>query len=458
MDPRFEIKAKIGQGGVGTVYLAEDKNLKRRVAIKRLLKPEELDSTSPVAGEKTSGGGAADSSGILLHEATVLSSLQHPNIITVHDIGIDEDGGYLVMEYLEGKTLEQLVQAGAFDRSDFESMAVQVLEGLVAAQQAGLQHRDLKPSNIMLMWLPGGSFQVKILDFGLAKFSPKPSLQTIDQTNAIHGSIFFMAPEQFERTALDPRTDLYAVGCLYYYALTTLHPFRGTNPAEVMNSHLDHSVEPLHELRDDLPKWLCDWVMKLLARNMDDRPLNAEEAIRTLRAGFDTERTTAVTVSASPEAPRVAVAAESEAPADPIPASPEESPVVVSDHQTIVPSASKERAKEREKTIERAPLPPKALLPSVSPAAGTSEVQPPRHSPAKPSPSRTPLLAPASASASATTKTANPDKPSSASPTPKAPAAGDHGDQGLRVKKIALWLIFLSCLCILGLLALLASS
>src|SRR5690606_26010134 len=101
----------------------------------------------------------------------------------------------------------------------------QVQEGLIAAQDLGIVHRDLKPSNVMVNWLPSGKFQVKLVDFGLAKFSPKPSHQTVDHSDSVYGSIFFMAPEQFERAMLDARTDMYAIGCVYYFALAGKSPF-----------------------------------------------------------------------------------------------------------------------------------------------------------------------------------------------------------------------------------------
>ena len=134
----------------------------------------------------------------------------------------------------------------------------------------------------MVCWLASGKFQVKIVDFGLAKFSATPSLQTIDHGDAVFGSIFFMAPEQFERTPLDQRTDMYAMGSLYYYALTGQYPFNGDNAATVMASHLQHHVTPINELRPDIPQWGADWIMWHIERDMDKRPTNAREALERL--------------------------------------------------------------------------------------------------------------------------------------------------------------------------------
>lgn len=265
-DDRYEIQAKIGEGGVGAVYKAYDKQLKRDVAIKRVL---------PEGGFETQD----DATEHLLKEATSVSSVQHPNIVTVFDSGVDADGPYVVMELLDGRTLDEMVERSILTLTDFKEVASQMQEALIAAQDLNLVHRDLKPSNVMVTWLPSGRFQVKIVDFGLAKFSAAPSLQTINHGDSVFGSIFFMAPEQFERTELDQRTDMYATGCLYYFCLTGEYPFSGETAAEVMEAHLNHTVRPLQELRPDAPDWLNDWVMWHVNRDMAHRPKNARESL-----------------------------------------------------------------------------------------------------------------------------------------------------------------------------------
>ena len=267
MKDRYDIKGKIGQGGIGAVYSAWDKRLNREVAIKRVL---------PEGGFENEAEAIAH----LLKEATALSSVQHPHIVTVYDAGVDEDGPYVVMELLAGRTLDQMIEQGTLLWADFREVAIQSQEALIAAQDLNLVHRDLKPTNVMVVWLASGKFQIKIVDFGLAKFSPKPSLQTIDHGDAVFGSIHFMAPEQFERDPLDQRTDMYAMGCLYYYCLTGLYPFGGDSAPAVMASHLNHLVTPLQELRQDLPVWVCDWVMWHISRKMDDRPNNARQSLQ----------------------------------------------------------------------------------------------------------------------------------------------------------------------------------
>ena len=265
---RYEIKGKIGQGGVGAVYRAYDIQLNRDVAIKRILPDGGFENET-------------DATAHLIKEANSLSSIQHPHIVTVFDSGVDEDGPFVVMELLDGRTVDEMVERSVLTIEDFKEVAIQTQEALVAAQDLNLVHRDLKPSNIMVTWLPSGRFQVKIVDFGLAKFSPKPSLQTIDHGDSVFGSIFFMAPEQFERTELDQRTDMYAIGCVYYFCLTGRYPFDGETAAEVMEAHLDHAVTPVKEVREDVPDWINDWVMWHINRDLDHRPLNAREALES---------------------------------------------------------------------------------------------------------------------------------------------------------------------------------
>lgn len=268
MAGRYTIEGEIGKGGEGAVFKAFDTQLKRQVALKRVLM---AGQATPEEVEK-----AADS---LIAEAQTLSSLNHPNIVTVFDVGKDEDGGFVVMELLNGETLDDTVARGVLTQEDFKEVVIQTLEALMAATAINVVHRDLKPTNVMVIWQPSGRFQTKILDFGLAKFSKNPSVQTMGQDDSVMGSIYFMAPEQFERAELDERTDLYSIGCVYYHSLTGLYPFRGETAPLVMNSHLQHRVTPLDKLRPDLAPSICQWVMWLINRDIGNRPDNARMAL-----------------------------------------------------------------------------------------------------------------------------------------------------------------------------------
>ena len=268
MSNRYEIRDEIGKGGLGAVYKAFDTQLQRDVAMKRVLTTEHATQEEVDAA-----------AGKLIAEAQTLSSLNHPNIVTVFDVGQDEKGGFVVMELLNGETLDETVERGVLTQPDFIEVVIQTMEALIAAQASSVIHRDLKPTNVMVIWQPSGKFQTKILDFGLAKFSRTPSVQTMDQEDAVMGSIYFMAPEQFERAELDERSDLYQIGCVYYYALTGQYPFRGETAPQVMNAHMQHRVTPLEKLRPDLSPSVCQWVMWLINRKMENRPANAREAL-----------------------------------------------------------------------------------------------------------------------------------------------------------------------------------
>ncbi|MEP4078097.1 protein kinase domain-containing protein [Haloferula sp.] len=299
MQDRYEIRGKLGQGGLGAVYRAYDKTLKREVAIKRISTSDDEPHNEEATKQMTQETGA-------------LAALQHPHIVTIYDVGTDDEGPFVVMELLKGKTIDEIVEETApLTWKDFREFTMQVQEGLIAAQDLNLVHRDLKPSNLMLNWLPSGKFQVKIVDFGLARFAAEPVFQEVTEGDAVYGSIFFMAPEQFERKKIDTRTDMYAIGCVYYFALTGTMPFQGETGPQVMAAHLEHRIVPLSDLRPDIPAWVNDWVMWHINRMPEDRPENTREALENF-IQLDTPENEAVTsetepVPATPPRPRLLV-------------------------------------------------------------------------------------------------------------------------------------------------------
>jgi len=264
---RYVLDESIGRGGLGEVFRAHDTQLNRWVAIKRLHQ------------ENTGGEG-----GKIMQEAQHLAALQHPNIVTIYDFLEEKGDIVVVMELLQGRTLQDIAENAPLLQQDFVSTMRQSLEGLIAAHALGMLHRDIKPSNLMIVDLPSGAFQVKILDFGLAKIGPEPSLQTTDQAGGLLGSVFTMSPEQFEGKPLDGRSDLYSLGCVGYFALTTHFPFTGATVPEVICAHLQQRVTPLHELRPDLPVALCDWLARVMALHPGDRPASAAQALEELNA------------------------------------------------------------------------------------------------------------------------------------------------------------------------------
>ncbi len=268
MEERYEIRGKIGQGGLGAVYRGYDTRMNREVAIKRI----SVANDDPDLQE--------ESTRQLIKEAGALASLQHPHIVTIYDVGSDEDGPYVVMELINGKTLDELIERAPLTWPDFRELAIQTMEALIAAQELDLIHGDIKPANLMLTWLPSGKFQMKIVDFGLATLAQSQSKEELQALEEVFGSIFFMAPEQFERVPIDARTDIYAMACVYYQALTGSYPFQGETSHAVMTAHLDHLVTPIQDLRQGLPLWACDWIMWMINRMADDRPASAREALQ----------------------------------------------------------------------------------------------------------------------------------------------------------------------------------
>lgn len=264
---RFQLGDTVGEGGLSTVYAAWDHTLQRHVAIKIMHDtPDKQRSLS----EQT------------WREAMMAAFLDHPNIVKVYDYGFEDGRAYVVMELLEGETLEQCLKRGPLHVGDFYRLARQILEGLAVAHEAGFVHRDLKPGNFILERVEGEPFRVKILDFGLAKFIQRPRPQSTDHYNTLLGSIHYMAPEQFERKPIDARTDLYSLGCIFYEALTSHNAFDADTVAGLINAHLRAFPQPLSRLRPGLDRSLEDWVFRLLHKHRERRPASAEDALKTL--------------------------------------------------------------------------------------------------------------------------------------------------------------------------------
>jgi hypothetical protein len=271
MAERYKIYEKLGAGGVGAVFRAYDSELKRWVAIKRLFIPTDAPSDSDIVAE-------------LRREADALASLRNPNIVTIFDVATDAEGLFMVMELLEGEDLADVVSRGPLHYDDFKELASQSLEGLLAAHQRHILHRDIKPENIKVERLPGGRLQSKIIDFGLARSGLRARKQTEDQEGTVMGSIYYMAPEQLTREPVDERTDLYALGCVFYEALSGRKAFDGDSMGTVIDKHVNHDLVPLHVVAPHVPPWLGAWVLRLMAQRPDDRPTNAQQAIEEFRA------------------------------------------------------------------------------------------------------------------------------------------------------------------------------
>ncbi len=271
MAERYTIHDQLGAGGVGTVYRAFDHQLGRWVAIKRLMSAGEAGDDTVRVSE-------------LRREADALAALRNPNIVTIYDVASDSQGVFLVMELLDGEDLADVVARGPLHYDDFKELASQTLEALLAAHQRQILHRDIKPENIKVERLPGGRMQSKLIDFGLARAGLHAGKQTEDLNGTVMGSVFYMAPEQLTRHPVDERTDLYSLGAVFYEALSGQKAFDGPTVAAVIDKHVNHEIVPLHVIAPHVPPWLGAWVLRLMARNPDDRPSSAQHAIEEFRA------------------------------------------------------------------------------------------------------------------------------------------------------------------------------
>lgn len=284
---RYALREELGRGGVGEVILAHDLQLERPVAVKRI---------------HLRMGASAERAQFAIAEAKRLARLQHPNIVTVYDV-LDHHGDVMmVMEYLNGYTIEAL--ENPLTLNDFINLARQSLSGLEAAHSTGMIHLDIKPTNLMLSWLGTGQLQVKLLDFGLAMMLEQPSHSETGEDDVVLGSVYTMAPEQLERNPVDIRTDLYSLGCVFYYALTRRDPFQGESVEAIIDAHLRHDFYPLSPQRPDLPPPLCHWVERLMSRDPGDRPASASAALAQLLKSpeVSTRNTRPVQLPAKPSA------------------------------------------------------------------------------------------------------------------------------------------------------------
>lgn len=264
MSTRHQIIEQLGSGGFGTVYRAKDTQLNREIAIKRLKASE--------------GSNRAELMSHLLEEAKILAALRHPNIVTIYDIQSSDDHAEIIMELVKGITIEHLVKRHLLLARDFIFISTQILSALSVAHKHNVLHCDLKPSNLMLCATQGDNYEIKIVDFGMS-----PSASNITgQTTKIIGSIYFMAPEQLDKGIVSAQTDIYSLGCLFYYMLTGAHPFDGDTTVQVMASHMLGKYKPISSIRQDLPVELCNWVEKHFAKQPEDRYQNCKDSLNDL--------------------------------------------------------------------------------------------------------------------------------------------------------------------------------
>src|SRR5262245_40277330 len=260
---KYQLGELLGQGGMGAVYRSFHPQLNRPVAVKVIL------------------GGAADPQAHqrFLREAQVVAGLSHPNIINIFDVDVHDGQPYIVMDFVAGGSLAKRLVSGPMPVDEAINLLIPLAEALDYAHRQGLVHRDLKPGNVLLQ--PDGS--PVLADFGLARATLPDTTARLTATGMLLGTLAYMAPEQFAASGADSRTDIYALGVLFFEMLTGRVPFDGDS-AQVMYGHLQQPPPAPRALVPSLPEAIERLVLRMLAKDPGARPQSAAEVAATLRA------------------------------------------------------------------------------------------------------------------------------------------------------------------------------
>ncbi|HEY2972256.1 MAG TPA: protein kinase [Pyrinomonadaceae bacterium] len=273
---RYEIRSKIGEGGMGEVYLAVDTKLDRKVALKIL--PADVAS-DPGRMHR------------FVQEARSASGLNHPNIITIYEIDETESGHFIAMEFVEGETLRERMERAPLKLNEAVDVAIRAAGALSAAHDAGIIHRDIKPDNIMIRT----DGIVKVLDFGLAKLVERLPTEYVDteaptsvplksEPGTVIGTAVYMSPEQARGVPVDARTDIFSFGVVLYEMVTGSQPFKGSDTIEILAAILsDREPPPIARYEPDAPPELERIVEKALAKERDERYQSAKDLLIDLR-------------------------------------------------------------------------------------------------------------------------------------------------------------------------------
>ena len=277
----YRIRQKIGEGGMGEVYRAEDTRLGRHAAIK-LLSPKFTSDPERLARFR--------------REAKMVASLNHPNIVTIYSVEESEHGPLLAMELIEGRTLHEIIPQRGLSLEEFFDIAQPMADALSAAHQRGVTHRDLKPTNVMV----DEEGRVKVLDFGLAKLRDEPAAPVPDappsapntSDGRIMGTVHYMSPEQIVGGEVDHRTDIFSLGVIFYEMATGTRPFRGDTFRNAVTSVLQDNPVPVTELNASLPRHLARIINLCLEKDPRNRFQSASD-VRTVLRGLKAELTPA---------------------------------------------------------------------------------------------------------------------------------------------------------------------
>ncbi len=268
----YRVVGKLGVGGMGVVYDAEDQNLPRRVALKFL--PEEL-------------AGDPDATRRLKREAQIIALLNHAHICTVYEIGEHAGRAFIAMERLSGRNLKAHMARKTLDTKEIIEITIQTAQALDAAHAKGIVHRDIKPGNIFV----DDDGRVKVLDFGLARRIPDtapgsafPALDGSTIPGRPIGTASYMAPERILQSPLDPRCDLFSLGVVMYEMATGRLPFAGASPAETVTNILENDPVPATKLSPERPAQLDRIISRLVAKRAEDRYQSSTDLQRDLTA------------------------------------------------------------------------------------------------------------------------------------------------------------------------------
>ena len=265
INDRYEIIKTIGEGGMANVYLANDTILDRKVAIK-VLRGDLSNDEKFIRRFK--------------REALSVSNLSHPNIVEVYDVGEEDGNYYIVMEYIEGKTLKQLLQKrGALTLNEVIDIMTQLTDGLAHAHEAYIIHRDIKPQNIMIE----DNGLVKITDFGIAMALNSTQLT---QTNSVMGSVHYLPPEQANGKGSTVKSDIYSLGILMYELLTGSVPFKGDTAVEIALKHMKEKIPSIRKQNPKIPQSVENIVLKATAKNPKNRYDNVRDMYKDLQTAL----------------------------------------------------------------------------------------------------------------------------------------------------------------------------
>ena len=258
----YKVIEKIGEGGMGVLYLTEDLELNRKAVLK-FLPPDMMDDP--------------DINLRFRREAQSAGSLSHPNIVTIYDVGIHENKTFIAMEYVEGKTLRELIKNDDLTTEKVTDFSVQICEGLNEAHSKGITHRDIKPENILI----DEKGKVKIVDFGLAKV--KNISKGITKQDSTVGTIKYMSPEQIRNQNVDHRSDIWSFGVILYEMITGRYPFKGEHDASLFYSIINQNSEPLARYKTDIGEGFQRIIDKSLDKDPETRYQHIDELLSDLR-------------------------------------------------------------------------------------------------------------------------------------------------------------------------------